>query len=107
MMGIVETLAAIVEGKIPDGAMLVRTTHGAKDIEVYGINKNGFRVPMERAEEFITCMMQTCTDPKTLYQFGSGESMVEIPGDKREKVARYLREARDVGGQFARYQKMF
>jgi hypothetical protein len=106
-MDITDDLTAILEGKIPNGRMFVRTTHGSSEVELFGTNKRGFRIPLDRVEGFVEHLMQTCTDSQTLYRFGENNSVVEIPGSKVSKAAHYLRQARDIGVQFADYQQLF
>ena len=100
-------LKSTAEGKIPDGALLVRTTHGAKEVELYGTNKRGIRIPLDKVDDFIGELEQTCIDSQTLYKLGREESFMEVPGFKVQKVSQYLREARDIGVMLAQYQKIF
>lgn len=102
-MTILEDLKAIANGKIPKDSMCVKTTHNATTIELYGTNQNGLTIPLTQIEEFIGELEKICGDPEILYQLND----VEISGLKIQKVARYLREARDFGIHFASYTKMF
>jgi hypothetical protein len=106
-MAIIDDLSAIFEGKMPEGRMFVKTTNNAKDVELYGTNRKGFKIPLDRIEEFIGELEQTCGDPDISYKLGKDDSSVEIPGFKIEKTAHYLREARDIGIMLGGYQIFF
>ena len=106
-MDLVTAVKSISEGKVPEGAMVVQTTHGSSEINLYGIKGKGFSVPVDKVEEFIEELKATCTDSRTLYKLGQEDTAVEIPGNRVDKVANYLRQARDIGVMLASYQQMF
>ncbi len=106
-MGLVEDLQRIFSGKMPEGAMLVRTTHGSSEVQVYGVNGSGMSLPIDRVDDFIAELEERCVDPQTVYRFGQANETFDVPGFKLPKVSRYLREARDIGVHFAEYNKVF
>ena len=106
-MNMKDDLKAIFEEKIPEGRMLVRTSHNAQDVELYGINQRGFKIPLSKVDAFIGELERVCTDSEMIYGFGEGESCVEIPGIEVNKIARLLRQARDIGVTLASYQMVF
>jgi len=106
-MGLVDDLQRIFEGKMTEGAMLVRTTHGSSEIHVYGVSGRGLSVPVDRVDDFIAELEARCIDPQTMYRFGENDKTFDIPGSKLSKASRYLREARDIGVHFADYNKIF
>lgn len=106
-MGLVDDLQRIFEGKMPEGTMLVRITHGSSEVQIYGVNGRGLSIPIDRVEAFIAELEERCVDPQTMYQFGENDETFDVPGFKLPKASRYLREARDIGVQFAEYNKIF
>jgi len=106
-MRFIEGLKAISKGRVPEGAMVVKTTHGAKEVVLEGTNGRGFKIALDQIDPFIAGLEQECADPETMYRVGDGEKPVEIPGFKVPKVAQYLREARDLGVQLGEYTKIF
>ena len=46
-MGLIEDLEALSKEEVPEGCMVIRTTHNAKSIELYGVNKRGFDIPLD------------------------------------------------------------
>ena len=105
---LVEDLEAIFEGRIPEGMMLVRTTYGSKDVEIYGVNLRGFKIPLDKIDKFIGDLEKTCTNAETLYSIAEEDRpAMLIPGFKLSKTVQYLREARDVGIKFASYNQLF
>ncbi|MBI1972963.1 hypothetical protein HYS50_03085 [Candidatus Woesearchaeota archaeon] len=63
-MGLVEDLQRIFDGKMPEGAMLVRTTHGSSEVQVYGVNGRGMSLPVDRVDDFIAELEERCVDPQ-------------------------------------------
>jgi hypothetical protein len=110
MGGLTEALAAIAQGTLPEGSMVVRTSHGSEVIELFGTNGKGIAVPVDMVDEVIADLEGACTDPETLYRFPVGEEgneVLEMPGSKIAKVAQYLRQARDDGRELAKYEMIF
>jgi len=106
-MGVSEVMQAISEGRVPDGYMVVMTSHGSSEVRLYGVNQMGCIIPIERIEDFIKELETSCTDPETLYEFQAGDQVIEIPGYKVPKIALYLRRARDVGVELREYRQVF
>jgi len=106
-MGLVEDLQKIYQGKLPEGSMLVRTTHGSTEVQIYGISGKGIILPVDRVDEFIADLEKRCPDAEYIYQFGENNETFDFPGHKLSKISRYLREARDIGVKFAEYTKIF
>ena len=106
-MGLIEALQSIKDGKLPEGCMAITTTNGSSHVNLYGVNKKGFSVPLNKIEDLIKELEKECIDQETLYEVGHKDSYMEVPGYKLEKISKYLREARDIGVQFANYTKMF
>ena len=106
-MGLVEDLQRIFDGKMPEGAMLVRTTHGSSEVQVYGVNGKGMSLPADRVDDSLAELEERCVDPQAVYRFGKTDETFDVPGFKLLKVSHYLREARDIGVHFAEYNKIF
>ena len=115
-MGLIEDLEALSKGEVPERCMVIRTTHNAKSIELYGINKRGFNIPLDRIDFFLEELEKKCSDPKTLYKFymkgnpsenKSPADPVEIPGFKVPEIKQYLKQARDIGILLRGYQRIF
>ncbi len=106
-MELFEDLQSIFYGKMPEGVMIVRTTHGSSEIQVYGVNGRGISLPLDRIDNFIAELEKICVDSQTTYRFGKNDETFDIPGFKLPKTSRYLREARDIGVHFAQYNKIF
>ena len=107
MMGLVEDLHLIFEGKMPEGAMLVRTIHGSSEVQIYGVNGRGLSLPFDKVDDFIAELKERCVDSQITYRFGQTDKTFDVPGFKLPKVSRYLKEARDIGVHFAEYNKVF
>ena len=106
-MGLAENVQQIFEGKIPQESIVVKTTYQNPEIQIYGSTGRGFRVPVERVEDFIAELQEKCVEPSTTYQFGETGETFDLPGFKLPNVAQYLREARDIGTAFAEFIKLF
>jgi len=100
-------LEAILNGKMPEGGMLVRTTNGSQSVELYGTNGKGFKIPVNEIDGFTSELKQMGEDPNTLYTLESGEHQVTIPGSKVSKASLYLKQARDIGVKLAEYKQFF
>ena len=107
MMTIIDNLETVCEQEVPIGSMLARTTLGATNVDLYGTNGRGFRVPLNRIDEFIGELGGICIDPEGVYRLGNENSSVEIPGNRLAKVEKYLNEARSFGVKFREYRKTF
>lgn len=111
-MSIAQDLEAISEDKLeyalpdmlPEGSIFIKTTLGAQTVELWGVNRKGFNIPLDQIGPFLGELEQLCTDPNKLYRLGKEENPVEIPGSKISKVRYYLEIARDYGVDFPNYK---
>lgn len=106
-MNLVESLQSLNEGKLPKGAMLVRTTHEGTKIELVGVNHVRFEVSPEHIESLVNTLERICVDPNVTYRMGTENNFVEIPGDKAAKAIQYLKDAKDFGTKLADYKMIF
>jgi len=123
MVGI--ELVEMLEGKIPAGAMIVVTKHGSGTIELYGVNGNGFKIPIRELDNFIYELENTDQSGSIMlvlrkkgYEVNAPGNRIKkalkkkgyeiyIPGNRIQKVIAYLKEARSIGVKLAEYRQAF
>jgi hypothetical protein len=103
-----EHLQSILAGKVPEGMMLIETKYQSSEINLLGVNKVGCVIPLNMVENVIEILESECVNAKVLYQFPiDNDTTIDIPGNRIEKIALYLREARDIGVTLGSYRRYF
>lgn len=104
-MGIGEDLVEILNGKMPKGTMLVKTTHNSDSVELYGTNGNGFKISIKELDNFISELEKA--DQNTIVMLEKDRFKVEIPGSRIPKAIHYLKMAKNIGVKLAEYKQIF
>jgi len=104
-MASAEEVAEILSGKIPSGSMMVSTIHNSDNVELYGINGHGFKIPFTELDKFIEELEGIGGNGDIVLTKEGFE--VEIPRNRIQKAIFYLKMARDVGVKLGEYAQIF
>lgn len=104
-MSIGEDLAVMLEGKMPEGSMMVSTTHNSDNVEMYGTNGHGFKIPFKELDEFIKELEKGDRNAMMVLEKDGFEVMV--PGHMISKTIQYLKHAKTFGVKLGEYKQIF
>jgi len=104
-MTLTTDLLDVLNGKIPEGSMIVKTIHNSDNVELWGINGKGFKIPLEEVENFVGELKKFNHDEDLILK--RDEHEVVVPGNRIAKAIQYLEFAKRTGVKLKEFKQIF
>lgn len=108
-MSLTTNILDALNGKIPKGSMLVKTSHHSDNIEFYGANGKGFKIPIEEVDDFISELEKLDPNVNSIIEIDEhkGEHEVVVPGNRIPMAIQYLKFAKTTGIELRSFSQSF
>lgn len=104
-MSLTTDILDVLNGKIPEGSMMVKTSHHSNNVEFYGANGKGFKIPLKEVDNFINELKGLDPDVNSIIEIDKHE--VIVPGNRIPMAIRYLKFAKTTGVELKSFSKLF
>lgn len=95
----------VLNGKIPKGSMLIKTSYHSDNVEFYGANGKGFKIPLKEVDNFIGELEKLDRNVNSIIEIDKHE--VLVPGNRIPTAIRYLKFAKTTGVEINSFNQLF